>query len=274
MKRLNAVVEVLTNPAERAHYDRRFVTIPPLSAPLLAPVSLPPPVPARRRPNWIWTLAILAALTPLVLVWNQNPSPIPPPISTAPDTPKRSVATKPRRTILAAPKHIAAAIPEPTPAAVNEPEPPRAHSRPADPPPPTISVTTPHYAPDALPAAPSDLTGEWLFVPSPANRRDDLYPPEYIEMRIARNSGEIRGRYRARYHITDRPISPNVYFEFAGPAGPDGGRLHWAGPGGASGDISLRLLPNGAVEVTWVANEIGRDLGLISGTATLIRRLE
>jgi len=44
--------------------------------------------------------------------------------------------------------------------------------------------------------------------------------------------------------------------------------------GGAKGDVSLRLIDSGALEVTWVATQMGEELGLISGTATLIRRLD
>ena len=80
----------------------------------------------------------------------------------------------------------------------------------------------------------------------------------------------VRGRYRARYRITDRAISPNVTFEFAG----HGATIPWRGPGGAQGEITLRLLPGGALEVSWVANQIGTAMDLISGTATLVRKLD
>jgi hypothetical protein len=36
----------------------------------------------------------------------------------------------------------------------------------------------------------------------------------------------------------------------------------------------MRLLESGALEVTWQANRMGADLGLISGTATLVRKLD
>ena len=43
--------------------------------------------------------------------------------------------------------------------------------------------------------------------------------------------------------------------------------------GGSQGEVTLRLLASGGLEVSWVANQMG-DLGLISGTATLVRKLD
>jgi glucose/arabinose dehydrogenase len=34
------------------------------------------------------------------------------------------------------------------------------------------------------------------------------------------------------------------------------------------------LLASGGLEVSWVANQMGAELGLISGTATLVRKLD
>ena len=118
------------------------------------------------------------------------------------------------------------------------------------------------------------LTGEWLFVPPANGGRNELYPPEYIDLRLADNSGVLRGRYRARYHVGNRAISPTVAFQFAGQAEPDRASLPWTGDGGASGEIELRLLADGALEVTWHARSLGTELGLISGTARLVRKAE
>jgi hypothetical protein len=125
-----------------------------------------------------------------------------------------------------------------------------------------------------LTAPHSGLAGEWFFVSSQRNSRSGLYPPEYIELRVTEEAGLVRGRYQARYHVMDKAISPAVAFQVQGRVGPDGGNVLWSGTGGARGDVTLRLLASGLLEVTWVANELGRDLGLISGTATLVRRIE
>ena len=127
--------------------------------------------------------------------------------------------------------------------------------------------------PAAAPAKPrSAFGGEWLFSPSSKVGRSDIYPPEYIDLRLSENSGVLRGRYRARYRVGDRAISRTVAFQFAGNAEPDHASLPWSGDGGASGEIELRLLEDGSLEVTWIARHLGTELGLISGTATLVRR--
>jgi hypothetical protein len=87
-------------------------------------------------------------------------------------------------------------------------------------------------------------------------------------------SGILHGTYRARYHIPDRAISPLVSFQFDGPANQDRASLPWTGTGGSKGEVRLRLLTPGTLEVVWAANQLGEELGLISGTATLVRKLE
>ena len=83
----------------------------------------------------------------------------------------------------------------------------------------------------------------------------------------------MHGRYRARYYVPDRAISPAVAFQFDG--APDSeGVLPWTGPGAARGEVRLHLLSSGILEVSWVANQMGDELGLISGTAALVRKLE
>ena len=153
-------------------------------------------------------------------------------------------------------------------------EPPRVANPPPVLPPADISVAAMLPMPPLRPAARPTVAGDWLFVPSPSKRRPTLYSPEYIEMRVAENDGRLHGRYRARYRVADRAISPTVAFQFEGPALPEGSDLSWAGAGGASGTMQLRLVTGNTVEVVWTADRLGKELGLISGTATLVRRQE
>jgi len=118
------------------------------------------------------------------------------------------------------------------------------------------------------------LTGVWLLLPSPHAKTSGLYPPDYIELSLTEQSGILHGRYRARYHIPDQAISPTVSFQFEGQSGPDRASLPWSGAGGSKGEVRLRLLPSGTLEVSWVANQLSEELGLISGTATLVRKLD
>jgi hypothetical protein len=120
---------------------------------------------------------------------------------------------------------------------------------------------------------PNRLSGDWIFVPVAETQRS-AYPPEFIELRLREHAGAMRGSYRARYRVADRAISPNVAFQFEGRTGAEGGVLLWSGSGGSQGEVTLRLLANGNLHVAWEADRLGEELGLISGAATLVRKLE
>ena len=150
----------------------------------------------------------------------------------------------------------------------------------------------PEAAPAAIPAPPpvtdsrresvataraaqrDSVAGEWLLMASPHPAEAGVYAPEYIELRISEAGGALRGRYTARYRIPDRAISPTVSFAFEAVAGEAPEHLPWTGAGGSQGEVSLHLLTPETLQVTWVAHRMGSELGLISGSATLIRKLD
>ena len=135
------------------------------------------------------------------------------------------------------------------------------------------SPTAFRLSPTPTEKGPYRLTGDWFFVPT-AETTKSGYQPEFIELRLSEDGGMVRGRYRARYRVTDRAISPSVAFQFEGRTAAEGGVLPWRGTGGAQGEITLHLLANGNLEVEWAAAQLGEELGLIAGTATLVRKLE
>ena len=155
--------------------------------------------------------------------------------------------------------------PEPTGAPVAAPN---REEAPQAPPPALVQPPAP-----AQPPRPerSYFAGRWFFSHDVSERDRRLYPPEMIELAIAEENGSLRGSYRSRYRVTDRPISPDVDFEFAGPAGKgEAVELGWSGSGGAQGRVRLRPIPRASMEVNWWAPRLG-SLGLVSGTAVLIR---
>lgn len=141
------------------------------------------------------------------------------------------------------------------------------------PPPPHIETT-------ALPAKTEEqsrgqFAGTWFYArPKLTIPTKTLYPPEYIETVILEDDGGIRGRYRARYQVADKAISPDVAFYFEGKPKAGTGKFKWVASGGAKGEVQLRLVSENALEVAWSATELGRSLGLSAGTAVLIRRSE
>jgi curved DNA-binding protein CbpA len=123
--------------------------------------------------------------------------------------------------------------------------------------------------------AKNDFAGTWYYeVPRDSGVGRGLYPPEYIEAVIREESGYLIGRYRARYRVADRSISPEVVFQFSGKGGAGGARLPWIGIGGARGEVTLKLVTQDTLEIAWIASELGQRLGLGSGTARLARRHE
>lgn len=297
MRRLNGIIAVLSDPAEREEYNRSLVVAPRLT-------SAARRRPSRRAATWLWPAVAAASSAMLLVGVIQVAQPVPvsvprdepaPPVASTPSpSPVRqarvqSLSFQSRRTDDRTPSIGGKSGPTgplstvvshaPLPTGVIMPplkDGSEAIKRTVTPAPIQMPETraTPTAEESPPPTAGRTLAGEWLFVPSTRVRMPGLYPPEYIELRVTESSGVLRGRYRARYRVRDRAISPNVEFQFQGRAEPNGGSLPWSGPAGSEGNVTLRLLANGALEVTWVANQMGNDLGLVSGTATLVRKLE
>lgn len=283
MRRLNAVLHILTNPAERDRYD---LTLVPLEKPEMC--ARPP---HRGAPAWLWPALgtiLLAGVTCSLMRVPQIPVPDAPgagksPVTT-PTTPVREApvqgarlprpspafsTTSGRKVVVSG--HTSARPVVPASLGLDAPV--------EDPEPVSVATLSAEVAPLPMPPVPAPhaggkWAGEWLFAASHDSQNHGWYPPEYIELRLAEDSGVLRGRYRARYVVSDKAISPAVTFEFEGPPGEKETKLPWAGDGGAKGEVTLHLLPNGTMEVTWVATQLGRSLNLISGTATLIRKAE
>jgi hypothetical protein len=129
----------------------------------------------------------------------------------------------------------------------------------------------------AGPAPNHRLAGFWFYVKptqGQKNRNQTLYPPEYIEAAITEDNGVVHGRYRSRFRIVDRAISPEVNFSFTGTPGGSAIVCPWTGPGGAKGELTLYLVSDNSIKVDWKATELGTQQGLISGTAILTRKVE
>ncbi len=268
MKRLNEVCAVLADPVQRLRYDRGLLGAPPaapgrwaglldrwllaaalvlcvIGAAVLYPRAAEPRMPLREP---------VVAATPAV------PPPQPVLRHTAhrnPPAPLRHRQEPPRVDM-----PLIAVAPPPEVAAVRE-LPPAADVR-------------PFAAPVARPAETpvNSIAGAWLYAPQKKPGSALLYPPEFIEVFIDETDGALRGRYRARYRVGDRPISGDVRFSFEGQRQGDPIVLPWTGSGGSSGAIRLKLLANGTLEVSWRATQLGASMDLASGTAILIRRRE
>lgn len=302
MKRLNMVLEVLTDPLRRQDYDVSLT-----AGERKALVRYSGPFEARSsglRRALVWLLA--AALGIAAIAWffrqagggqltttgeprrtvadQEAPQPAakkktPPPRESLPSETRVRTSRRPEK-----PPHEAD-----LPAPLTKREPVSAPAGVAELPPPPQPVPVaalpqvigpkPDQVPNvAQPAKPSPAPaggfgGNWVYVPStdPADS-PGMYAPEYIEMRITERAGMLYGIHRGRYQVGDQAISPNVVFQFEGRAAAPVSTFRWKGAGGASGQLTLKLISPDSVEVSWRANQLSNDLGLISGVATLVRR--
>jgi curved DNA-binding protein CbpA len=277
MKRLNGMLKVLTNPQDREEYDRS------LAYPAVA-LSSPPKPSEPEAPAWLWPALAAILLAGILGSFARKPQPVltaakpddPAATAVAPATKVSAAHTRDRRTRDSKPGD-SERVDDPSGPGSQNPiaQRPTFEAGLEDPPP--VSSTLPTNS--ALPAATAllatpTINGDWLFVPNAENKAAGLYVPEYIELRVVEEAGLVRGHYRARYHVADKAISPTVAFQFEGRGRDDSAKLAWTGAGGAKGEVTMRLLDSGSLEVTWEAHRMGAGLGLISGTATLVRRQE
>ena len=132
--------------------------------------------------------------------------------------------------------------------------------RPADPPPP------------AKPTVSTDpLEGEWVYAPTePEKRKAGFYPPEYIDLKLFRDNGHLQGQYRARYHVADKPISPDVEFSMT----PDssGNAFVWHGKNGTRGTLKISEIDPNVIRIEWRTTVFAKQPALTAGTATLVKR--
>jgi len=160
---------------------------------------------------------------------------------------------------------------------ITTPEPP-----PADPPQtPVPGAIAPATVAEDLPNSPAACAGcrgryggHWLYVAAKNGGALPRYPAEYIEARIAEHGERVRGSYRARYRIPDRPLPPEIAFDLEGPSGEGESVMPWSGSHGLKGEIKLRPLSDNTLEVSWHVTDFGGQPGLGAGTAVLIRRSE
>jgi hypothetical protein len=269
MKRLKGMMELLLDPASRDRYDRSLMS--------LAAAVAGQPTPAA-SPRWDWrrltpaTIACAAVL--LILVLGASPARLPLPPAYIPQAAGAMPAANAPQLV----SQKTTGIPRFQPPTSEEDWEPlvtyayESHLATPAVPFPEISAPNPPRQPETAAPAPA-LSGDWFYMPATSAAAAGN-PPEYVELRLREEQGVLHGRYQARYRVRDQAISPNVAFQFEGTVAAEGGSLPWRGAGGAAGEVTFHLLPGGDLEVKWKAGKLGKELRLISGTATLVRRAE
>ncbi len=313
MKRVNAIVSVLTEPVSRARYDRGLgaraqepipdaVATREDSSERWLSVSFHVTFNAMRR-NIVWVLATLVCVTAMywylgsqgtlsarreakaaegVAAPAEQPAAEGRAARRAGSTTARLTRQAPSGTAGGPDQRVALPGPEPAPFHAAGPRPSLAEpvssgtgkeqQAGADSVRSAPAAAASERVPDGRSTMGSGLTGTWVYLRPPLDAvATDLYPPEYIEVLIVEQDGLLRGRYRARYRVADRPISPDVNFYFEGKLTP-AGRFPWTGNGAARGEVQLRLLSESRISVDWFTSQLGSGASLSSGTAVLVRR--
>lgn len=305
MRKLNRIYSVLSDPGRRREYDDQLEEDygPALTA---GPALRPAIAKMMAKSAWVGAIAVSAGL----LIWlasDNTPGPqasareqiVPAAAATA------VVASKPtaradQSSVIASLRSDLKAVTLERDAAIRE----LLHLRGSGPAAPSFSpplpegteVRAPAIAMTELPTvarlpvfsnaatpraetpATKKLAGFWFYAKPPLgqrNKNQSLYPPQYIEVTINEEAGIIYGRYRGRFEVVDRPISPDVNFTFTGPSNSASqAGFPWTGSGGAKGDVTLKLVSENSMKIDWTATELGTQLGLDGGTAVLTRRIE
>ena len=306
LKRLNAIVAVLLDPEQRRRYDESLQhcgdswprKIRSLQMRLAA-------LTAGRPRRWIWAGGGIVLLGLVTWILVAKPSRAPRAVTVATSHQQPSVTERKAAPAAARADPVPTLLPNAPQKAANSRNardlaPPEPHTvetqtavehtrseslashaespgEQASFPTPSIAGATPS-APKPPESSPSSgrsartYSGWWLLVPgTTAEVPAELYPPIYVEMFIEQNGALLRGRYKGRYHVTDRAISPEVSFTFEGRAEGNEPELTWRGGQGAEGRLRLRWVGENSMEVRWWTTNFGAELGLSSGIATLIR---
>jgi DnaJ domain len=138
---------------------------------------------------------------------------------------------------------------------------------------PAVASPPASVAPAEILATSSGLEGEWIYAPKkPEKRKPGLYPPDFIELRLFRSQGALRGIYHARYQVDEaRQISPEVSFQLSSQE-ENAKTLVWESANGSKGWLKVNPVDRSTIKVQWQTTVYSREPSLTAGVATLIRR--
>lgn len=117
------------------------------------------------------------------------------------------------------------------------------------------------------------LEGEWVYSPKePEKHRPGFYPPEFISLKLKKESDGFHGQYSARYDVADnRPISPDVSFQLKS-VDKGARKFVWKSTNGSKGTLAIRSVDGETIRLEWRTTVFSGGSALTSGIATLVRR--
>lgn len=288
MRRLNEILEILTDPVSRSAYDESLLPRTPRSPFRWTGFrgEESPWVQFAFR-HWFW-LVIGVTLGGLA-TWYGTLGDAPTVLVTKPSVAVESTAPPSRPPVAPATRRPRTQPPPPEAGIVRElpalEHRKELHSLATAPgaPPAQLEVAIPtspartegDFLKTETPSTPG-FAGSWLYSSdSPPRAEKSQYVATYVEMELSEDDGTLTGTYWGRYRIPDQAISSEVRFRLFGEA-PTGNlaKLHWTSSEGARGEAELNLLEQDEVTLNWWTTQLGEHTGVASGTARLVREIK
>jgi len=135
------------------------------------------------------------------------------------------------------------------------------------------SYPTPTQPPPPPPHSRDPVEGEWVYAPTaPEKQKPGFYPPEFIQLKLRKDTSGMRGEYSARYNVADnRPVSPNVNFVLKA-VDDKAMKYTWTSADGSHGWFVIRQLEPDTMRLEWRDTSRRNGQALTSGMATLVRK--
>jgi curved DNA-binding protein CbpA len=116
------------------------------------------------------------------------------------------------------------------------------------------------------------LAGAWYYDLSATTGPNRALASKRIEMNIADESGALHGTYRSQGNPLANQPEDAISFDFNGKVDSSPARLPWTTSDGGSGEIELRLIGRDTLETRWWAFSMGKSPHENHGSAVLRRR--
>ncbi len=115
------------------------------------------------------------------------------------------------------------------------------------------------------------LEGDWVYAPTtPEKHKPGFYPPEFIQLKLVKDTTGIRGEYSARYDV-DKEVAPDVNFVLIA-TDATGTKYQWRAANGARGWLNIKDLESDTMRLEWKETSKQKGAHLTSGQATLVRK--
>jgi curved DNA-binding protein CbpA len=119
----------------------------------------------------------------------------------------------------------------------------------------------------------SRFAGTWYYDLGAQSGPSQRLASKRIDLRITDDNGVLHGTYRSQVNPFTGEAEDTISFDFSGKGDPRRTRLPWTTSDGGSGEIELHLIGRDTLDTRWWAFSLGKAVGENHGSAVLRRRL-